>query len=241
MMDKDVASDAMLPDPSRRLNRRDGDAPLRVLIADDHDLFSDMLKAFLETIDGSIQVETARCLSGALHLLKTDAHVDLILLDFNMPGMNSASGLATVRQHAPDTPAAFISGSMRRRDVLAAMAAGAAGFIPKTSSAKALKGALSILLNGERFLPATFLDGESEPVPSSPGQLTAREGEVLEQLAGGRSNKEIADNLQISDLTVKTHLQKIFRKIGAKSRADAVRIGLSCKAPANTNPDRQTS
>ena len=232
-MEKSIASDAKLPDPSRRLNRREGDAPLRVLIADDHDLFSDMLKAFLETIDGSIQVATARSLSGTIHLLETDGNFDLILLDFNMPGMNSASGLTTVKQHAPDTPAAFISGSMRRRDVRAAMAAGAAGFIPKTSSAKALKGALSILLNGERFLPATFLDGESDPVPSSPGRLTARESEVLEQLAGGRSNKEIADNLQISDLTVKTHLQKIFRKIGAKSRADAVRIGLSGGTPTN--------
>ena len=232
-MAKAAPADAQTPAQSRRLNGRDSDAPLRVLIADDHDLFSDMLKAFLESIDDSIQVETARTLSGVLQFLEADERFDLILLDFNMPGMNSASGLIAVKHLAPDTPAAFVSGSMRRRDVLAAMAAGAAGFIPKTSSAKALKGALAILLNGERFLPATFLDGESEPVPTGPGQLTAREAEVLEQLAGGRSNKEIADNLQISDLTVKTHLQKIFRKIGAKSRADAVRIGLSGAAGSN--------
>lgn len=209
-------------------------AVLRVLIADDHDLFSDMLKAFLETLHDGIHVETARTLSGAIQSLQNGAAFDLILLDFNMPGMNCVSGIGVVKQHAPNTPVAIVSGTMRRPDVLQAMASGAAGFIPKTSSAKALRGALDLLLHGEKFLPATFLDGESEIVPAGPNQLTAREAEVLDQLNGGRSNKEIAVNLGISELTVKTHLQKIFRKIGAKSRADAVRIGLSGPSTAQS-------
>lgn len=211
--------------------------PRSVLIADDHDLFCDMLKYFLESITPDIRVEAVGSLAEAAALITGGKQFDLILLDLNMPGMNGLSGLTRVVEQCPAIPVALISGTYRANDVRAAIRYGAAGFIPKTLPAQALRGALATILKGECFLPPNLPSHDSgshahggQPTAATPlAQLTAREAEVFEQLLGGRSNKEIGQNLRISEMTVKTHLQNIFMKLGAKSRADAIRIGLSAQ------------
>ena len=107
--------------------------------------------------------------------------------------------------------------------------AGARGVIPKSLSGDDFKRAIATIRAGGTFMPAALAASPALEGPDTSGgrgQLTPREREVFEALVGGRSNAEIAHLLGISEVTVKIHLQNVYRKISAKNRSDAVRIGL---------------
>jgi DNA-binding NarL/FixJ family response regulator len=112
------------------------------------------------------------------------------------------------------------------------MREGAAGFLPKTMPLHELEGAVKSLLVGERYVPSYLMvkkDADvvqARTIASAPGDMTSRERQVLDELMQGWSNKEIANNLGITEITVKSHLMHLFRKINARNRTDAVRIGL---------------
>ena len=202
--------------------------PLRVLLADDHDLFADMMGSFIEAVEPGIEFATVRNLHLVRDRLRAGENFDLILLDLNMPGMEGLSGLDLVQQERPGQRVALISGSARVSDMRAAFRGGAVGFLSKTLSGDVFAGALRVMLAGGKYLPEAMLGEASEPAGPA-DQLTQRESEVFEQLMGGRSNREIADNLGITEVTIKVHMQAIFRKLGAKNRGDAIRIGMTRK------------
>lgn len=221
---------------------------MHVLLADDHDLFTDMMKFFIEDIYPDASVTTVSNFADALSRIVSGESFDIVMLDLNMPGMDPTSGIARMRAAAGDTPVVIISGSTEGELVRACLRNGASGFVPKTLSSNKLLAALKLVLAGERYIPSAALetsDADSAFAPSATppptraaastngtagdegNALTSREQEVLEALLKGISNKEIARDLGISQYTVKIHLQKIYRKIGAKSRADAIRKRLS--------------
>ncbi|MFD1343961.1 response regulator [Litorisediminicola beolgyonensis] len=197
---------------------------MRILIADDHDLLRDTLVSFLEA-EGGIETETAADFSQALSRVKQEPDFDLVLLDFSMPGMNGLSGLERMRSVPGDHRVAVISGTATRSVAEEVLASGAAGFLPKTLSAKSLVNAVHFMARGEQYAPIDFLRGGDDP-SSHPlrEKLSQREYEVLRGLSEGKSNKEIARDLDIREPTVKLHVKTLYRKIGVQNRTQAALI-----------------
>jgi DNA-binding NarL/FixJ family response regulator len=212
---------------------------MHILVADDHNLIRDGLKPFLYELDPSATILDAANFDDAFLLASAAESLDLILLDLKMPGMNGLQGIERMRLAHPKVPVVILSGHVERESVLAAVRAGAAGFIPKTISGTSLINALKLVLEGETFLPSSILL-DSTPIerkpPVSPlSTLSAREREILGYLIEGLTNKEIARLLNLQEITIKIHLRNVYRKIGAVNRAQAVRIAMTSGWPMHTS------
>lgn len=211
---------------------------MRILVADDHNLVRDGLKPFLYELDSDAEILDASNLDEALAAAKGGDSIDLILLDLKMPGMNGLQGVDQMRRVRPDARLVILSGHVERDEVLAAVRAGANGYIPKTISGPALTNALRLVLAGESYLPPSILlesPSVEAKAPTSPlSTLSAREREILGYLIEGQTNKEIARRLDLQEITIKIHLRNVYRKIGAVNRAQAVRIALSSGWPLVT-------
>jgi DNA-binding NarL/FixJ family response regulator len=193
---------------------------MKVLLADDHDLVRETIAAFL-VAEGVGSVLTAASLPAALHLIQAEGPCDLIVLDYNMPGMNGFAGLAQVRKAQPGVPVAILSGTASREMAEAALREGARGFLPKTLGAKTLVHAMRLIAAGETFLPFGAVGGDPE---EGPFNLTRREVEVLRGICEGKSNKEIARDHDLQEVTVKLHVSTLTRKLGARNRTHAAMI-----------------
>ncbi|MGE5476531.1 MAG: response regulator [Bacteroidales bacterium] len=214
---------------------------MKILVADDHKLVRDGLKPFLQELAPDVEVLDAANMEEALNAAAANAaDLGLVLLDLMMPGMDGLRGLEAVRTKCPNVPVVIVSGFSSRDHVVAAVQAGAAGFIPKTVSGTAMVNALRLVLSGEKYLPSsTFFDDPSNQmsmpstaakpagVPPPFDKLSRREAEILALLVEGRTNKEIALCLELQEITIKVHLRNVYRKIGAANRAQAVRIAMS--------------
>ncbi|MBR9838924.1 MAG: response regulator transcription factor [Rhodobacteraceae bacterium] len=194
---------------------------LRVLIADDHDLLRDTLKLFLEG-EGEFETVTVASYSEAEALVQGGEVFDLVLLDYSMPGMNELEGFARMSRLDGARRVAVISGTASPEVAEKVLAAGAAGFLPKTLSAKSLVNAVRFMSMGEQYAPLEFLrTAEEKDGNPLADRLSRREMEVLERLTQGKSNKEIARDLDIREPTVKLHVKTLYRKIGAANRTQA--------------------
>jgi DNA-binding NarL/FixJ family response regulator len=197
---------------------------MKMLLADDHDLFREAISAMVSA-DGAVTVVPVCNLDAALASLSEDTF-DLALLDYQMPGMNGLEGLDRARAAAPGVPFAVISGTTRRDLAEQVLARGAVGFIPKTLGVKAMIAAVKLMAAGEIFAPISMLD-----LPPSFGSLldslTRREREVLVGMCNGKSNKEIARDLGVQEVTVKLHAKTLTRKLSAKNRTHAAMIARS--------------
>ena len=197
---------------------------MHVLIADDHELVRDTIRAYLEREEG-IKVSVASDLAGAAQLIHREGPYDLVLLDYTMPGMNGLEGLAKAKELNFGNPVAIISGTATRAIAESALAAGAAGFLPKTIAAKSLIHAVRFMAAGEKYAPIHFMtEREEEKVNPLASKLTSRELEVLRCLLEGKSNKEIAIGLDLQEVTIKLHVKTLCRKLGARNRTHAAMI-----------------
>jgi two-component system, NarL family, nitrate/nitrite response regulator NarL len=194
---------------------------LHILLAHDRDLVRDTGAAFL-LAEGFATVSTAASLSEAFQLLQHSTF-DLVLLDINLPGMNGLEGLKQTRSLAKTCPVAIVSGAASRDLADAAIAAGAIGFVPSTLSSQALVSAIRLMAAGEVFNPTSLLHSDHAIILGST-TLTKREGDVLRGICKGMSNKEIARELELQEVTVKLHVKTLSRKLGAKNRTHAAMI-----------------
>ncbi|RCK23361.1 response regulator [Thalassospira lucentensis] len=211
---------------------------MNILLADDHDLVRDGITSFLKTAAPEVEISQAKDFAEALSVVDGETQVELTILDLNMPGMNGLSGLTVMRQKHPEIPVVILSGSVKRSDVLNALEHGASGYLPKTLSGKSLINALRLIMSGEKYIPSALLEDDGTKMrpgeidldglsPDNPlRQLTNREREVLALLTKGLSNKEIAKQLTVREITVKVHLTGIFKKLGAANRTQAVKIAM---------------
>jgi DNA-binding NarL/FixJ family response regulator len=195
---------------------------MNLLLADDHDLVRDSLKVFIERDASGMTVTAVGSLDAAIEAASSAA-VDVAVLDLRMPGMDGLEGLGRFRTAHPRVPVVIMSGQARPQDVREAVAAGASGFVPKSSSALALVNAVRLVLSGERFFPPEqLMDAPDDQSSGASAAFTRRERDVLACLVQGQSNKEIARALDLQEVTVKLHLRSVFRKLGVKSRTQAV-------------------
>lgn len=196
---------------------------MKVLIADDHVLVRDTIAAFVEA-SGDIQADTAVNLHEAIDQIRDRGRYDLVLLDYRMPGMGGLSGLDRALAEN-DGRVALISGNASSDVAKQAVEAGAVGFLPKTMGAKSLLNAIRFMAAGETFVPMEVMQAgdaaEGHPIAKL---LTARELEVLRGLCKGLSNKEIAREIGLQEVTVKLHVKTLCRKLEARNRTQAAMI-----------------
>lgn len=188
----------------------------RILVADDHDLVREMIAAYL-IAEGFDEVQLASDVDQSLLLVAT-ANFDLILVDYEMPGMNGLSGLARLIIANRPHPVALISGAISPDMAAAALEMGAAGFVPKTLGSRNLVAAVKAMIAGEVFAPVSMIS------KGAGGLLSGRELDVLRGICAGKSNKEIARDFGLQEVTVKLHVKTMSRKLGAKNRTHAAMI-----------------
>ncbi|RDL43957.1 DNA-binding response regulator [Marinomonas piezotolerans] len=203
---------------------------ISLLIADDHPLFRSALTGALRDQIGEVEIQESHDLESTLGKLKSNPDVDLLLLDLNMPGAGDLYGLIRIRSDFPDVPIAVISGNSEAKVVANVIEAGALGFIPKTCEPSVYAQAISVILEGDVWLPDGMLELlESIPAPNLDmprrvAELTPQQYKVLCYLHEGLLNKQIAFELNISEATVKAHITAIFRKLHINNRTQAVLI-----------------
>jgi DNA-binding NarL/FixJ family response regulator len=207
----------------------------RVLIAEDHPLFRDALRGVLGQVfanegAGFVVVETGT-IDELLAAIEADDAFDLVMLDLFMPGAQGLSHLVSVRARLPDTPIVIFSSVNDSKAVRQTITCGAAGFIPKSAARDEIAQALRVVMDGGVYLPERY-KAELDAAALRPrhrwdededrGKLTGRQVAVLELVAAGKANKQIAYELGISEITVKTHVTAILRKLRCTSRSQAI-------------------
>jgi DNA-binding NarL/FixJ family response regulator len=196
---------------------------MRILIADDHELLRDVLRSYLEA-EGGFVIETVADLPQALAAIAAaPAPFDLAVLDYGMPGMDGYDGLDRAIAASGGRPVALMSGLAPAGVAERVLAAGAAGYLPKTLPARSLVNAIRFMAAGEVYMPLD-LHRPSRNVEGAPSNLSRRELEVLAGLCAGHANKEIARELNLREPTIKLHVKTICRKLDARNRTHAAMI-----------------
>lgn len=192
-----------------------------ILIADDHDLVRDAIAAYVGNVD-EFNVESVSTADDAIQALHGVIPFDLAIFDYNMPGMNGLMGLESAIKKFPKTKFALMSGVAKPDVAKDAMSMGASGFFPKSLAADTMVNAIRFVLSGERYFPFDLsMTTSGADAPGDYHGLTAREKQTLEGLCAGQSNKEIARDLDLQEVTIKLHVKNILQKMGVKNRTQA--------------------
>ena len=185
-----------------------------ITIIDDHAMFRAGLRMLINANMPELMVSEAGSLSEATQ--KGAPSPDVVLLDIQLPGLNGMEGIALLQRRWPEVPVVMLSSQDDPDTAVEAVSRGASCFVSKAETAERIVQTLARLLNGETLSPPT-----EERVDPSSLRLTPRQCEVLELLCQGLSNKLIARRLEVSENTVRWHVQAILEALGVSSRAEA--------------------
>jgi DNA-binding NarL/FixJ family response regulator len=202
---------------------------MRVMIVDDHPITRGGLKTALS---GTGEVDVVGEASTGEEAIDTVAelHPDVVFMDVRMPGMGGLEATKIIKEVSPDTRVILFTVEESRSAIADAIAAGVSGYLLKDVSAEELVKAARLALEGKAVIHPSLTRAFIEEVqfvdrrPDAP--LSKREAEILQMVAYGATTKEVAHDLAISPHTVKTHLERIFEKLGANDRAQAVAIAI---------------
>ncbi|HWG31462.1 MAG TPA: response regulator transcription factor [Steroidobacteraceae bacterium] len=216
--------------------------PLKVLVIDDHPLVQEGVAAALEALGHDVDVIAAADSEQGLAAAAANPDIDLVLLDLALPGMSGLGVISALHQRSPSLPVVVLSAMEDPENIRNAISAGAMGFVPKSAQTRVLIEALQQVLEGNVSVPgtrgaATNLAAGGGAAGSAGGGnepdvalLTLRQLEVLSRLCQGKTNKQIATELGLSEKTVKAHVTAIFKVLGVVNRTQAVlaarRIGM---------------
>ena len=194
---------------------------IRILIADDHELILDIARLYLDQ-QADMSVSTAMSFVEAVEVYQKTGPYDVVLLDYNMPGMNGLDGLRQMMALATGVPVAIITGNPTRPVMNDVLEAGAAGIVSKSSPAKSLANSIRFIHSGETYMPLHLTREDHKKHQGNTGPLSSREMTVLSYLGEGKKNKQIASSLGLSEGTVKMHVMSICKKLEATNRTHAV-------------------
>jgi two-component system nitrate/nitrite response regulator NarL len=211
---------------------------LKVLVIDDHPLVQEGVSAALETLADDVTVMSARDGEQGLGLAAENPDLDLVLLDLALPGISGFNLIGKLHEKLPSLPVVVLSALEDPENVRHAINAGAMGFVPKSAATKVLIEVLQQVLEGNVTVPLA-LQSSGPPVshalPGATGDspaggepdvalLTLRQLEVLSRVCQGKTNKQIATELGLSEKTVKAHVTAIFKVLGVVNRTQAVLV-----------------
>ncbi|NIZ09423.1 response regulator transcription factor [Pseudooceanicola sp. HF7] len=200
-----------------------------VLIVDDHPLYSDALASALGGVFAECRVEKAGSLSAALKVLEAGFDPDLVMFDLMLPDVNGISGFVTLRAHVPDIPILVISSMTSHVLVASLMKEGAAGFLPKDTSAGDIQTVLGEIAAGRKYVPKDYRQARAEAAPADLlenihpklAALTPQQQKVMKLICEGKPNKQIAYELDLAEATVKAHITALLRRLGVSNRTQA--------------------
>ena len=205
---------------------------LKLLVVEDHALVREGLVQTLRRLDDDVRIFEASNCDDAVCMLEQEPDFDLVLLDLGLPGVDGLACLGIVRQRYPAVPVVIVSAYDDLHTVNRALKSGASGFVPKAYSSDRLLAALREVLDGHIFtpeqiipasldndLPYALVGGATDPAEFG---LTERQSDVLALMVRGKSNRDIADQLGLSEGTVKIHITAIFKSLSVSSRTQAL-------------------
>ena len=201
---------------------------MKVLIADDHALFRDRISLQLEKINPDCIILQASNYNQALKFLESDKSIEMIVMDLDMPDMNWQEALKDLKAKAPLARFVVVSAGDDSAIIRKSLELGVSGFISKRSEAEVLYKALEVVLDGGTYLPPSILQPTGATVMQDRHAsglkkgLTQRQNQVLNLVAQGLSNKQIAYEMGVSEATVKLHINALLRSVGATNRTQAV-------------------
>jgi len=205
---------------------------MKILIIEDHPLLRQGTKLVLERLDAQATLVDAPDARTALKLTDGNEDWDLVMLDLGLPDNDGLTLLRTLRSRLPSVAIVVLSASEQPALIHEALSAGAFGYVPKSSSNETLYNALRLVLAGTPYVPPQALlpVQNDERVGPADVHITPRQRDVLDLLAKGRSNKQIARELGLTPGTVRVHMTAIFKALQASNRTEAVfmarRLGL---------------
>jgi two-component system, NarL family, nitrate/nitrite response regulator NarL len=197
---------------------------MKILVVDDHPMFREGLAGVLRQWPPVSSVLQASDGEPALALVAEQPDLAAAIVDLRMSGTGGLVVVAQLRRLRPDLPVLVLSSSEDPEDVRRALAAGAAGYCPKSAAPATLLAALQLVLAGEVYVPPLMAQAPAAP-PSPVGDgsgLTPRQREVLQQLCQGQTNKQIARILDMQEKTVKGHVSAIFKALNVVHRLQAI-------------------
>lgn len=201
------------------------DAPIRLVVVDDHPLFVRGLELLLPaTTDGRARVVDSTGDASAAASLVGRTQPDLALVDLHMPPPGGIRAIAAIRRTTPRVRVVAMSGGEDPAPALDALRAGAEGFLPKSSEPEELLPPIMAILDGWAVLPGTLLRGLLRPVRTGSVDLDDEERRLLKAIATGHSTVEIAEQLHVSERTVKRMTAALLRKLRVSSRAEAAAL-----------------
>jgi DNA-binding NarL/FixJ family response regulator len=197
---------------------------VKILVVDDHALVREGLRQVLKGLEENLEVLQAGNCEQAFALAQRHGDLDLVLLDYHLPDMNGLDALAIFGKHHPELPIVLLSGSANTLIMRQVLQAGAAGFVTKSCVSDELLRAVRSVLDGDIYLPQELTNAPAQSLqdPSGRPMLTQRQDLVLRCLLDGLANREIAENLHVSEETVKTHVAAILRHFDVQNRTQAV-------------------
>lgn len=185
--------------------------PMSIFVIDDHPLMREAVVMLIRRLSSQTTVIELDRLAAVTPALEQHGVPELICLDLKLPDTHGVSGVRELKQQFPDVPLIVLSAAPADEYEELAIEAGADAYIQKSAGATEISNVLRV-----------FLSGELEPEPSaSPEKLSKRQKQLLVMLDRGMSNRDIAEELQISEHTVKVHLWRLFRRLNVKSRSQA--------------------
>lgn len=206
---------------------------MRILIADDHPLYRDALELVVKEVYPSADIVSCASQAEVLDVVQSDDSFDLILLDLKLPDATEFTCLTLVRNRTSVTPIVIVSAVEEATTMREAIEYGATGYLPKSSSRTTMRNALQLVMAGGVFMPASAVSSSwlrrsvrprAKNRATEPSSLTERQQTVLEIMAEGKSNKAIANELSITEITVKAHVSAILRKLGVSNRVQAAML-----------------
>ena len=197
--------------------------PIRVFVVDDHQVVRMGLKTMLESTPDIMVVGVAASAREALELVPSIA-VDVLLTDLRMAGINGEELIATLRKSHPELRCAVLTNYHSDEDVFSAMKAGAMAYVLKTAPMEHVLDAIRAVHAGERCIPPHIAQQLAQRTLRI--ELSAREREILQLVAQGMKNKEIADKLYISEFTARNHVISLLEKLGSRDRTEATAVAI---------------